>query len=321
MGPDPRILLLRIGLCCILLGSGCRSLSHQHGIDPLSYSKKVPTLKPVVAVAEFENKASFSGQWNLGEGMADLLITRLMDSDKVVVLERQKLNDVVDEIMRQGQELFRKEGRVEKGRLKNAQYLIHGVITDFTVTRDSSGWFGFSSAAARGSRSRARVAMNLKISDVASGEILGSVETEGEVSAGGFGGQVNYKNVSFGGDSFFRTPLGRATEKAIDRAVRKVLRDVPLQFWYPRVAEVVSASEVVINGGKNVRLRLGDEFTVREPSKDVTDPMTGNVIEKMPGRIIGKLRVTTLYDLSAHAALVMGRANRGDYLEPVSQKK
>jgi curli biogenesis system outer membrane secretion channel CsgG len=270
----------------------------------------------VLAVSDFENKASFNGQWNLGQGMAEVLTAELVESERVEVLERQHLGDVVGEIVRQGQDLFRKEGKVERGRLKNAQYLVRGVVTDFTVTGDSSGWFAVSSLTLRGRGSRARVAISLKVQDVASGQVISAVKTEAGVSAGGFGGAVNYKGVAFGGDAFFRTPLGKATEKATARAVKKILHDLPVQVWQARVAEL-GGGQVIVNGGENVGLREGDLFAVRGAPRDVTDPATGNVIESVPGSVTGRLLVKSVNETSAHAVLLQGAAQRGDFLEKV----
>lgn len=274
------------------------------------------TMPPVVAVVDFENKASFSGQWNLGAGMADILVNELLESERVVVLERQHIQDVVGEIVRQGQDLFRKEGRVERGRLKNAQYLVRGTITDFTVTGDVSGWFGTPSVGVKARGQRARVALAIKVSDVASGEILTAVKTEADASAGGLGAGVNYKSVSFGGDAFFRTPLGKATEKAIGRAVKKILHDLPRQPWQPRVADLMDG-RVVVNGGRQAGVEAGDEFVIRGPAREVTDPVTGNVIDVISGKVSGRIRVLEVKDLSAYAEVLEGTPERGDVLEAV----
>jgi curli biogenesis system outer membrane secretion channel CsgG len=297
--------------------SGCSSYSSARGGGSSSYGRK-GEMMPVVAVMDFENKASFSGQWNLGQGMADVMVTKLIDSKRVEVLERQHLNDVVGEIVRQGQDLFRKEGRVERGRLKNAQYVIRGAVTDFTVTGDSSGWFGLSNIKGFGRGSKARVAIHVRLSDVESGQVLTSVKTEGEATAGGFGGAINYKEVSFGGDAYFRTPLGKATESAMGKAVRKLVRAIPAEFWQARVAEV-NGSDVIINGGRNAGVREGDVYYVREPARDVTDPVTGNVIERATGKVTGKVVVKEVLDASAHAAIDSGSARRGDSLEALKK--
>jgi curli biogenesis system outer membrane secretion channel CsgG len=271
--------------------------------------------KPVVAVLEFENRSGFSGQWNLGGGMADLLTTYLLETDRFIVLERRNLTHLVGEIRRQADGLFRKEGRAKPGRLKNAQYLVRGVVTDFTVTGDASGWFSKEKTRARGWGSRARVAMNLMVSEVETGQIVSSVKTSGSAGAWGFSGLINYRNVTFGSDAFFRTPLGRATGEAITRAIHQIARDLPILPWQLRVAER-HGQEVVLNGGENAGIREGTAYVVRAEPHEVTDPVSGDVIEVVPGRLKGKIRVHTVKARSSRGILLSGTAERGDLLKP-----
>ena len=274
-----------------------------------------PLVRPTVAVTDFENKAAFSGQWNLGQGMADLLVVQLMETERVTVLDRRHIQDVVGELHRQNQDLFRSEGRAERGRLINAQYLIRGAVTDFTVIGDVSGWFGVKDKGAlRGRGQRARVALVLTVSDVASGQILSSVQADGEVTSGGLGLDINYRQLSFGGDAFFRTPLGKATQRAVDRAVKRVLYELPPRPWEPRVAEV-DGSEVVVNGGENVNLRADAVFVARGEPRQVTDPATGDVIDTKPGKVTGRIRIHTVKESASYGVLEEGTARRGDLLE------
>lgn len=245
--------------------------------------------------------------------MTDLLVDRLLATEEVIVLERRGLGDVMEEIVRQGQNLFRPEGRAPRGRLQNAQYLIRGSITDFTVTGDSSGWFGSGKSGVRGGRQEARVALALTLTDVATGEILASVRAEQTATAGFFGAGVQYSGLAFGGDSYFRTPLGRATERALDEAVRKVLGAIPKRPWEPRVAEVLDG-QVIINGGRNVGLRPGMIFEVRGEPREITDPVTGNVIDVVPGPAVGRIRVTAVKEFASQAELIDGSAKRGNVL-------
>jgi|GEM_PF-1607251 len=259
------LLLLILGVGGLL--SACRTprrAADGTALFPFRPGREVP---PVLAVVDFENRASWAGQWNLSGGMADLLVARLMETRRVVVIERQHLGDVIGEITRQGNDLFRKEGRAERGRLKNAQYLLRGTITDFTVIEESSGGFRSFFLRVFGRGSRARVAIAIKVYDVENGEVMASVKSDGTVASGGGGTEVAYKQVSFGGDSFFRTPLGKATERALDRAVDKILAALPIAYWSPRVAEAGregGGPAVVVNGGANVHLKPGDEFVVRD---------------------------------------------------------
>ncbi|HRZ11307.1 MAG TPA: CsgG/HfaB family protein [Kiritimatiellia bacterium] len=297
------------GLLAVL--TSCRSS------EPL-LSRRPPEglrmIQPVVAVTDFENLSNFSGQWSLGSGMADLLTALLLDSGRVIVLERRHLDTVVGEILRQGTDLFREEGRVVRGRLKNARYLVRGSITDFTETGGASAGGGSSWLRLFGRGSRARVSIVMHISDVESGEIIASVRAARSVSAGGAGGDARYKNVSFGGEAFFRTPLGRATESALRDAVHRILKELPPVAWDPRVAEA-GEEYVVLNGGANARLRVGDRFVVREEGREITDPVSGNLLESVPGPVVGRLQVVEVLPVSAHATLLEGRAQRGDRLE------
>lgn len=298
----------------MILGAGCAHSHYQRAPRSRPDHTETPVIRPVVAVTDFENRANFSGQWNLGDGMAEIMIERLMRSDRVTVLERQHLDGVLAEIVRQGRDLFRREGRVERGRLKNARYLIRGVVTDFTVTGDASGWFGsaYLSAGVRGERTR--VGLYVTVSDVETGQIVSAVRTEGSAGQRGLRGGINYGELSFGGDAYFRTPLGRATQMAMDRAVAKLLADLPQERWEPRVAEG-GVDGVIVNGGENVGLRAGQRFVVREEGRRVTDPVTGDVIERLPGRVVGELEIIAVHPMASNAVLLDGRAQRGDFLE------
>ncbi|MCX7818806.1 MAG: CsgG/HfaB family protein [Kiritimatiellae bacterium] len=274
-------------------------------------------LRPVVAVTEFENQSCFAGQWKLGGGMADLLITELLNSRRVIVLERQHLDDTLGELLRQGKALFRPEGRASSGRLKNVRYLIRGAITDFTVTGDASGWFRTETTGGRLGGRSARVSLNLRITDVETGEVIASVRADGSARAGFFAATVDYRRLAFGGDAFFQTPLGRATEAAIRDAVARILDQLPTEYWMPRVADLVDG-RVVINGGENVGLTPGLEMIAREAPRVVTDPLTGDPLDAFPGRVIGRLRVDEVRPTTSLASpLEGGPFPRGAWLEVV----
>ena len=76
---------------------------------------------------------------------------------------------------------------------------------------------------------------------------------------------------------------------------------------------------MVINGGVNVNLKVGDEFLVHDLPRRVTDPVTGNVIEASAGRVVGRIRVQVVLAQSAHAVLLQGTVQRGQVLEPVGK--
>lgn len=311
---------IAIRLCAPLLAAawcgGCATPTLKPYARETPDYRPLRVLRPAVAVTEFENRAGFSGQWHLGDGMADVLSSKLLDSGRVVVLDRRNVRDVLGEMDLQTMDVFRPEGRVERGRLIGARYLLRGVITDFTVTGDTSGWFGTSTVGSRFGVQRSRVAITIKISDVQTGEILASVPAEDTASAGWFGVAARYSQMVFGGDAFYQTPLGRATERATDRAVRRILETLPVEYWEPRVAEAGDRT-VLLNGGENADLKVGMEFLVRDVPRDITDPLRGDVIDQIPGAIQGRIRIEQVRPASSQAILLEGRARRGDCLVPV----
>ena len=291
--------------------TGCSTFS-LYKIPPLPEN----AIKPIVAVTDFKNETGFSGQWKLGSGIPDMLVSELLATDRLIVVDRQKLGVVIGEIMHQGKDLFRKEGSVERGRLKHAQYLIRGVITDFTQTRSASGWFRTHSIGIGGRGAKAIVMIHLTVTDVETGEIICSIPSEGSARASSQWVKFDYSNTAFGGDMFFKSPIGRATRQALRKAVYKIIQEIPFSLWKPRIAEAIP-DIVVINGGENTGVNTGDIFDVHAKGQTITDPETGNVIDLIPGKIIGKIRITTVHSTSAEGIILSGKAKRGNYLEKV----
>lgn len=289
----------------------CRTDGNRPSRNP--YGNRIP---PVVAVMEFDNRSGFSGQWNLGTDMADLLVAELMKSKKVRVVERQRIGAVMGELSLQDQPFFRQEGRVDKGQLLSARYQIRGVITDFSQVKGGGFWVGFKQLFFRSSSYTARVAITLTVVDVQSGEIIGSSQADGEARASSAYVAAEYKGVNFGGEAFSRTPLGTATTKAIKTAVRDLNRKFPYKPWTPRIADTLPDGRVLLNGGLNRKLEPNTLFRVLGPARVVTDPVSGDVLTRLPGPDLGKLQVLEVRDsISICRVIEGGPFPRGAFLE------
>ncbi len=272
-------------------------------------------IPPTVAVSSFENRSGFEGQWQLGGGMADLLVSEMMRTHAFVVVERQHFQGLVQEIVRQKDRLFRPEGKVAEGRMKNAQYLIRGVINDFSQVGGGALSVAFRRVLLGGRGHTARVALTLTIVDVETGEIVSSIQCAGTSAAGQVFGQAEYKGIAFGGDAFFKTPLGKATRDAIRQGVKGILSEMPRTYWKPMIAEVAEDGRLLLNGGRERGFREGQVFIARAPARPVTDPATGDVITFLPGAKVGLLRVTRVEDKITWAEPTEGRGfQRGQWL-------
>lgn len=293
------ILYLNLLLC--LLCSGCGSLVVSR-VAPLSDDY----IRQVVAVTSFENRSGFSGQWKLGDGMADLLVSELVASGHFVVVERKFLDTVVGELERQHDNFFRKEGRVQQGRLKNAKYLVRGVITDFSQVGGGGLFFGLKSFLLGGKGYKARVALALTIVDVESGEVVNSVQCYGTARASEAYIKGTYKDVAFGGDKFFKTPLGVATCNALRRGIRGLLDIIPAVQWSPMVAQIVDGKSIIINGGEDRDLKKDLVLYIKDESTPIYDPVTGDVIKYLPGPEIACVRITAVEDTISKAEVIDG---------------
>ncbi len=304
-----KMLFVWLGLVSILL-TACAGPATR-SIRPLGRD----WVPPRVAVASFENRTGFEGQWRLGPGMADLLVSELVAARNFVVLERIQIGTVVDEINRQRHGLFRREGKVDEGRLDNAQYLIRGVITDFSQTSGGEFWMRMRRWLIGGGGYTARVSLTLTIVDVETGTIIDSVQSRGRARAREAYAQANYAGVEFGGSAFFQTPLGQATSDAIRDGLRGITQRMPRLPWTPMIADV-EGTRVVINGGRQRGLRVGQVYRVRGQGKPVTDPLTGDLLEVLPGPIVGEIEVMEVRDNLSVGERISGHVlERGQTLE------
>ena len=84
--------------------------------------------KPVVSVLSFEIRTNDAELQVLGRGMADMIITDLVAWDGVTVVERQRLDAVLDELKLQRAKAFDPATTVKVGKLVGAQYAITGSL-------------------------------------------------------------------------------------------------------------------------------------------------------------------------------------------------
>jgi curli biogenesis system outer membrane secretion channel CsgG len=310
--PGKVILSVALGF----LFAGC-NMTLVDSIPPLPEERHAP----VVAVTSFDNRAGFDGQWKLGDGMADLLVSELVLSRNFVVVERQHFEKISGELSRQQSGLFRPEGKTQLGRMKNAQYLIRGVVNDFSHTGGSSFSLSFLRTLFLLGRSHtARVALTLTLVDVETGQILSAVQSAGIVRTSEAFVKASYEGVSFGGDIFFETPLGRATARAIYGGVKQLSRDMPETRWRPMVS-CLRNGILFVNGGKDRDFRVDTEYTVRGPAEAVTDPTTGDILTFVPGTKIGTVRIIQVDDKVSYAKPFEGQGfERGQWLMKASSK-
>ncbi len=234
-------------------------------------------LKKRIAVAGFENKVEpwWSSHWNLGEGMSDMLVSALVETGRFTVLEREALQDILEE------QRLAEEGKVsaqtaaQAGKLLGAQILIRGAITEFSHQKSGTGGQikikGFTIG---GTKEVAHVAVDVRIYDTTSGEVLASKSVEGGAETRALKVGVVYNDLAFGAGGFEKTPLGKATREVINEAVELIISEMKEIPWEGNVV-TVKDGKVYINAGLNDNVKEGDVFVVYEKGEELIDPATG----------------------------------------------
>jgi curli biogenesis system outer membrane secretion channel CsgG len=293
---------------------------------PLSnLSKQGPKVR--VAVANFgttDRFASVYGGWNIGGGLSAQLVTELIKTGRVVVVERAILSKVLMEQELGESQLLSPLTKMPPGHLLGVDYLIVGEVTEFEEKQMGAGMgakiFGVKFG---GDVSAAHVGMDLRIVDTRTGEILYSHRSQGKAWDKAIGAKFDYKILDFGGDAFHKTPLGKATRSAIDDAVGFILGVIDKQVeeytWLARVIEI-EGDMIYFNAGNAASISPGDRFRVSAVRKVLTDPETNQVIGLVENEL--GVAVAVIVDRRYTKARVMGgfRPRVGDIIRFADHK-
>ena len=257
----------------------------------------IPGPKRTIAVGQIEAAGGFEvdENWDVGDGLASMLTTALVESQWFHVPERGGLASLLNEKKLQTSNLV--DTANQTGRMTLAQYLIFGSVTEFGGGRKGSGLsIGSSFGGALGglgvNKKTGRISLDLRLIDTSSGNVLASFTVSEKVSRTGTALQTSYKGVAMGGDQFVKTPLGEASRAALKQAVVRIAQVLAAQQWYGRIV-TFEDNQAIINAGSEGGVREGDRFRVERVGETLTDPETGRVLSE--GRyFIGELVVHAL---------------------------
>ena len=154
--------------------------------------------KPRIAVLEFKSKAE--NQWWYHNGSAaaqDVFVTELVKSGKFRVVEREQLQALMQEKNLTLSGDLDPSTAVRVGKLLGVNYLLTGSVTEYGATDVGAHAPGVRRLPGFSAGKRNFVAaMNARLIDTSTGEILWADEARGEessvkVNVGGFGGGVD----------------------------------------------------------------------------------------------------------------------------------
>jgi len=154
------------------------------------------------------------------------------------------------------------------------------------------------------SRTSAYVAIIIRLIDTTTGQVIDSQRIEGVAEASGVGFDLVDSDLDLHHSSTKKTPVGKACQIAIDRAVRYIIMRMAEHSWEGKVVAIQSGA-IVINAGSEAGIEVGDRFTVLRPGEEFIDPDTGMSLGSDSFEI-GEIETYSVSPKFSKAAVVSG---------------
>jgi len=285
---------------------------------------QAPPAKRRVAVLDFQYatvmssvQAVFGTNQDVGRGIADLLIDKLLKEGTYRVIERREIGKIMSEQNFSNSDRADSATAAKIGRLLGVDSVIIGDITQFGRDDKTTGvggalsnWDKYGIGKVKVGKAKAVVAITARLIDVNTGEILASESGRGQsarseqnlLGGGGGGGTGGGGGVDMGSSNFAQTIIGEAVSSAVTELAGKMSADsdkIPTNST-PVNGLVADATgnTIIINVGSRVGVKIGDHLAITRVSKVVKDPVTGKVLRTIDAPI-GDLQITSVDEASA----------------------
>jgi curli biogenesis system outer membrane secretion channel CsgG len=285
----------RFALICMLAVSPC-----------LAQKKRVAVLNFEYGTVRSNTQAIFGTDQDVGKGISDMLVQKLVQDGKYSVIERNALDKVL------GEQNFSNSDRADAstaakiGRILGVDAIIIGSITQFGrddqhTNIGGGGYGGYGSKLGIGGigtkKAKAVVGITARLVNTTTGEILAAVTGKGEsqrsgtslIGAGAGGGSGGGAGLDMGSSNFGQTILGEAVQAAVtDAATQLDTAAANLPTVKVSVSGLVadaSGNTLIINVGSKTGLKVGDTLDISRQVRTVKDPATGKVLKAITDKI------------------------------------
>ena len=303
---------------------------------PVSASSAAPTAamlqaqKKRVIVDEFDYsavmtsvQAVFKTNQNIGKGIRAMLVKRMSDANNVVIVERAKMDTLIKEQDMNAGNRVKQGSGARVGRISGADALLAGDIVIFgrddkKTKVKGGGIFGgaIGAIAASSNQDKAVVAIDYRLIDAETSEVIATGEAKGESirkgnALGALGGVLGKGvagvEVDMTSSNFAETIIGEATQDCVNKladilkdqtkSMKKSIREVE-----GRVADV-SGGTLVINVGANDGVNSGEVFEILKIVREVKDPVTKETLDLVTEKT-GEMTINSVRDKIASGTYV-----------------
>ena len=246
-------------------------------------------LKKRIAVIDFEDRSGWGH--NIGSGLADMLVTRLVKSGKFMVIERQELSKILAE---QGLGLsgaVTPQSAAQVGKLLGVELMVMGSVSEFGEKKSGvGGSLGRFNIGGKLTKREARAVVDIRLVNTSTGEIVLAESAEGVEKSTGLD-KIKIKDIDFGNPTHWdKTILGKASRKAIDKCVNYITKAMENIPWQGKIIKVSADGIIYMKPGSAGGVKPGMEFVVYSKGEEIIDPDTGLSLGSEESKI-GKIKV------------------------------
>jgi curli biogenesis system outer membrane secretion channel CsgG len=281
--------------------------------------------KKRVAVVNFDYStvqttvaALFGANQDVGKGIADLLVDRLVQDGVFSVIERKELERILSEQNFSNSDRADANTAARIGKVLGVDAIVVGSITQFgrDDKKNTVGGLGsitgrFGVGGVQKTKSTATVQITARLINTSTAEIMASVTAKNEstregtgiVGSGGTAGTIAGGVLDMQSRNFADTILGEATTKTVADLARQIEAKagaLPTNtiLISGLVADAAPDGTIIINVGSKAGVKVGDKYAVKRKVREIRDPASGRVI-RLVEDAVGDVTITEVDELSA----------------------
>ncbi|HMO23274.1 MAG TPA: CsgG/HfaB family protein [Candidatus Melainabacteria bacterium] len=269
-----------------------------------------------VAVLPFEYGAvqSYVGTVDVGKGITTLLVTKLVNDGTFSVVERQILDQILKEQNFSVSDRADNSTAIKIGKLLSVDAIVVGTVTHFGFENSSMnvgagigaatryipyvGGFGGFGGGMRVKKGKAKVAIDARIVDTATGEILAATHGDGVSTRSGASLWGAGADVGFDSSGFASSIAGEATMQAVDAVGSQLIgmanripdnKSIAQADVQGKIADVTSGKVIKEMFKTVATIALTEVDTTSSTGKisDGTGVRVGDVVKKVTATVTG----------------------------------
>ena len=165
--------------------------------------------------------------------------------------------------------------------------MVIGRVTEFTSSTQGADLQGGSLGFGLGVKStKSSVAIDARLVNTDSAEIISSVTGKGSKSSGSLSVQKDWDSIAFGSSAFEKTDLGIALRDAVNFAAKQLEdkaysgNNTVQPSKISGLVAFIGGNKVILNIGSGDRVSSGMVFVINHLLEVIKDPNTGEVIDE-----------------------------------------